>query len=119
MSQGHVVILVSFDVKGAFDAAWWPSILKTLKEFNCPKILYNLAKCFLGERTAIFTTITMQMEREVTKGSPQVSCCGSGFWNMQYNSLFNLEFGKRTKAIAYVGDLLIAVKAETVRKAEN
>jgi hypothetical protein len=30
MSQEHVKILVSLDVKGAFDAAWWPSILKTL-----------------------------------------------------------------------------------------
>jgi len=31
----------------------------------------------------------------------------------------NLEFGKRTKAIAYTDDILIAVKAETVREAEN
>jgi hypothetical protein len=59
------------------------------------------------------------MEREVTKGCPQCSCCGPGFWNIQYNSLLNLKFGKRTKAIAYADDLLIAVKAETVREAKN
>ena len=44
MSQGHTAILVSLDVKGAFDAAWWPSILKTLKEFNCPKNVSDLVK---------------------------------------------------------------------------
>jgi len=59
------------------------------------------------------------MEREVTKGCPQVSCCGSGFWNIQYNSLLNLEFKKRTKAIAYADDLSIVVRAEAVREAEN
>jgi hypothetical protein len=37
--KGHIAILVSLDVKCAFDGAWWPSILKTLKEFNCPKNL--------------------------------------------------------------------------------
>jgi len=79
MSQSHIATLVSLDIKGSFDAAWWPSILKTLKEFNCPKNLYNLAKSYLSERTAIFTTNSMQMEREVTKGCPQGSCCGPGF----------------------------------------
>ena len=61
----------------------------------------------------------MHTEREVTKGCPQDSCCGPGFWNFQYNSLLNIAFGKRTKAMAYTDDLLVAVKAETVREAEN
>jgi len=51
----------------------------------------------------------------VSKGSSQ----GPGFWNIQYNSLLNLEFGKRTKAIAVADDLLIAVRLQTVREAEN
>jgi hypothetical protein len=38
MREGHIAIIVSLDIKSAFDAAWWPSILKSLKEFNCPKI---------------------------------------------------------------------------------
>jgi hypothetical protein len=33
LRERHITILVSLDVKGAFDAAWWPNILKTLKEF--------------------------------------------------------------------------------------
>jgi hypothetical protein len=63
MSQGHIAILVSIDVKGAFDAAWWPSILKTPKEFNCPKNLYNLVKRYLSERKANFNTNSRQTER--------------------------------------------------------
>ncbi|GFG35110.1 hypothetical protein Cfor_01406, partial [Coptotermes formosanus] len=119
MREGHIAILVSLDVKGAFDAAWWPSTLKTLKELKCPKNLYNLAKSYFSERTATLSTNTMQMERDVTKGCPQGSCCGPGFWNIQFNSLLNLNFGKRTKAIAFANDLLIATRAETMREAEN
>ena len=51
----------------------------------------------------------------MSKGSSQ----GPGFWNIKYNSLLNLEFGKRTKAIAVADDLLIAVRLQTVREAEN
>jgi len=39
--------------------------------------------------------------------------------NIQYNSLLNLNFRKQTKAIAFADDLLIAVKAENIREAEN
>jgi hypothetical protein len=35
MREGHIEIIVSLDVKGEFDAAWWRSILKTLEELNC------------------------------------------------------------------------------------
>jgi len=39
LRKGLITILVSLDVKGAFDAAWWPSILMVLKDFNCPRNL--------------------------------------------------------------------------------
>ena len=119
LRERHITILVSLDVKGTFDAAWWPNILKTLKEFQCPKNLYNLAKSFFRERTATLSTNSIHVEKDVSKGCPQGSCCGPGFWNIQYNTLLNLEFGKRTKAIAFADDLLIAVRAENVREAEN
>jgi len=47
------------------------------------------------------------------------SCCGPSFWNIQFNSLLNLNYGTRTKAIAFADDLLIAVRAENVQEAEN
>jgi len=65
------------------------------------------------------STSTVQVEREVIKGYSQGSCCGPGFWNIQYNSLLNLNFRKQIKAVAFADDLLIAVKAESIRDAEN
>jgi len=37
LRERHITIFVSIDVKGAFDAAWWPNILKTYKNFNVRK----------------------------------------------------------------------------------
>ena len=37
LACGEVIALVSLDVQGAFDAAWWPGILKELRECKCPK----------------------------------------------------------------------------------
>ena len=36
LESGRVVIMASLDVKGAFDAAWWPAILKGLRDAKCP-----------------------------------------------------------------------------------
>jgi len=37
LAAREVIAVVSFDVQGAFDAAWWPGILKELREWVAPK----------------------------------------------------------------------------------
>jgi hypothetical protein len=39
LATGEVTVPVSLDVKGAFDEAWWPSILNGLRACGCPKNL--------------------------------------------------------------------------------
>jgi hypothetical protein len=116
---GELILLVSLDVKGAFDAAWWPSILNGLKACGCPKNLYNLTTSYFSQRTAILSTNSVRMEREVSKGCPQGSCCGPGFWNIQDNSLLNLKFTRRTKTAAFADDLILDIRGETVSEVEN
>ena len=94
----EIAIIASLDVKGAFNAAWWLSIFKALKEFNCPKNLINLTKSYFSDRSAFISTNSVQIETIVNRGCPQGSCCGLDYWNIQYNSLLNLNFGTRTKA---------------------
>jgi hypothetical protein len=67
----------------------------------------------------VLSTNTVQVKREVSKGCPQRSSCGPGYWNIHTNSLLNLEFMKHTKAIAFAHDLSISVKAESTRETEN
>ena len=38
LEKGKDSRYASLDVKGVFDAAWWPAILKGLREAKCPMI---------------------------------------------------------------------------------
>ncbi|GFX79116.1 hypothetical protein TNCV_3914011 [Trichonephila clavipes] len=40
--KNHVTFLISLDIKGAFDNAWWPGILHQLKSSKVPKKSFAL-----------------------------------------------------------------------------
>ena len=82
LGNKKVVIMASVDVKGAFDAAWWPSILEGMKDSECPRNLYYPSQRYFSQRTAVKSINSVSIERSVTKGCPQGSCCGPGFWNL-------------------------------------
>ena len=109
--------MVSLDVQGAFDAAWWPSIPCNLRALNCPRILYNLARIYFSER-AILHTDTYKVKRKVKVGCPQGSCCGPRFWNVLYNDLLNMKYSSHTKIIAFTDDLAILTYEKTPSKAK-
>jgi hypothetical protein len=64
-------------------------------------------------------TNSVSIERSVTKGCPQGSCCGPGFWNLLHNSLLKLEFTSHSKAIVFAEDLIILTKGESIVEVEN
>ena len=65
------------------------------------------------------STNSVSIERRVTKGCPQASCCGPGFWNLLYNSLLKLDFTRHSKVIVFADDLIILTKGESIVEAEN
>jgi hypothetical protein len=71
-------VIISLDIKVAFDAAWWPSILKQLRELKCPKNLYILSASYFSNRKATLSINTYKTEKEVQKGFSQGSRCGPG-----------------------------------------
>ena len=107
LQQRNYVIMISLDVLGAFDAAWWPSILYNLRRHGCPRNLYNLTRSYFSDRVAILHANTCRVEKKVSRGCPQGSCSGPGYWNVLYDALLNLEFSNHPKTIAFVDDLVI------------
>jgi hypothetical protein len=107
LENRKVVMMASLDVKGAFDTAWWPSILQSLKDAGCHRNLHYLSQGYFSQRTAVMSTNSISIERSVTKGCPQGSCRGPGFCNLLYNSLLKLEFTSHSEAIAFADDLII------------
>ena len=65
------------------------------------------------------STNSISIKRRITKGCPQGSCCGPGFWNLLYNSLLQLELTSHSTVIAFADDLIILTRGESVVEAEN
>jgi hypothetical protein len=78
LAIGEIIVLISLDVKGAFDAAWWPSILNGLKAFKCPKNLYNLSKSYFSQRSAVLSSNNASIQRTVTKRGHKDPVAGQG-----------------------------------------
>jgi hypothetical protein len=114
-----VIILVSLDIKTALDAAWWPNILKSLQDCGCPRNLYYLIKSYLSQRSAILSTNSIKIERNISTGCPQRSCCSPRLWNIQYNSLLNLNFARKNQGHSVCGRFDFSDSRETVVEAEN
>ena len=51
IDDAQFVAAISLDVKGAFDAAWWPEILASFRQFRCPGNLYKLCWSYFKDRT--------------------------------------------------------------------
>jgi len=67
----------------------------------------------------VYNTKKWHSAKKKSKGCPQDSAFGPGFWGLQYNSLLNLEYTKNTKAITYADNLMILVKGTTQVEVEN
>jgi len=119
LEAGEVIALVSLDVQGAFNAALRPGILNELRKYKCPKNLYELKKSYFSQRIASWSTISLRMDKEISRVCPQGSSSGPGLWNLEYNSLLEQSYMKRTKVLAFADDLIIATRRESARAVEN
>jgi hypothetical protein len=76
LERGRVVITAILDFKGAFDTAWWPAILKRLRDAKCPRNLYQITQGYFRERRAVISINSSKLEKNITEGCPQGSCFG-------------------------------------------
>jgi hypothetical protein len=68
LKQKNCTSVVSVDIRGAFDAAWWPRILRNLKELKCPKNLFNLSRSYSSNKTGSLCGNTLKIDKPVTMG---------------------------------------------------
>jgi len=95
IDEGLYVAVISLDVRGAFDSAWWTGILASLRQLRC-----RLSGSYFKDMTVFLTTNNSVTLRHIRKGSPQGSASGPGYWNIFYNTLLNLRYRQNTKVIA-------------------
>lgn len=105
-----IVLLVTLDVKNAFNSARWVDILESLRGgFGVPRCLLRVVEDYLRNRRLTYETTEGQMTRQITAGVAQGSILGPDFWNGVYDSLLRMELPLGVRLVAYADDVAAVI----------
>ncbi len=74
---------------------------------KCSKNLYYLTKSYFTNRYAKLWYKNIKTVKKLSRGCPQGSACGPGFWNIIFNSCLNLKFSSEIEEIGSADDTLL------------
>lgn len=95
------VLGIFLDIKGAFDRAWWPEILKGLQDGGLTEWKLALIRDYFINRRVIYNDLGVVIEKDVELRVPQGSVMGPTLWNMVMPGFLNLELRDGCDAFAY------------------
>ncbi|XP_045504439.1 uncharacterized protein LOC123701072 [Colias croceus] len=119
VSYKKIVLMVSLDIEGAFDNAWWPALKKQLINKRCPKNLYGLITSYLCDRTVRVNYARAVFERGTNKGCIQGSIGGPTFWNLILDTLLQKLNSLGVYCQAFADDVVLIFSAPTVEKIQS
>ncbi|WP_165480173.1 RNA-directed DNA polymerase, partial [Clostridioides difficile] len=116
IEQKKLAYFVSLDIQGAFDSAWWPLILNSLREHRVPENLYRLVEDYFSNRKATLPLCRQNFGRRLERGCPQGAKCSPLFWNLLYNSLLELPMPDQTYIQAFADDAFLVCEGTQIRE---
>lgn len=117
----EIVLLITLDVKNAFNSARWVDILEAMStEFNVPEYLMRIIEDYLRDRKLQYTTTDQgQQLKKITAGAAQGSILGPDLWNVLYDGLLRADLPKEAFLVGYADDVAAVVSARTIEKATD
>lgn len=101
-------ILITLDIKNAFNSAPWGKIIEALQRTKVSTYLINLIKSYLCDREI---AAEGGVSATVTRGVPQGSILGPVLWNVFYDDILRVDVGPGVDLVAYADDLAVVVRA--------
>ncbi|XP_063539417.1 uncharacterized protein LOC134748560 [Cydia strobilella] len=119
LDSKKIVTLISLDIEGAFDGAWWPAIRSRLAEENCPVELRRVIDSYLTDRRVTVRYAGEQYSLDTTKGCVQGSIAGPILWNLLLDPLLK-SYGQRGDYCqAFADDVVLVVDGNTALEIET
>lgn len=114
-----ITLLVTLDVKNAFNSARWIDFMNGLRNFRVPKYLLRIISSYLSDRVIEYDTAQGTRRRVVTAGAVQGSVLGPDLWNIAYDEVLRLPMPMSVFSVGYADDLALVITAKDAKYAEE
>ncbi|CAK1595525.1 unnamed protein product [Parnassius mnemosyne] len=108
-----IIVIISLDIEGAFDSAWWPAIRCRLAEEKCPSNIRTLIDSYLRDRKVRIRYAGVEQTQETTKGCVQGSIGGPVLWNLLLDPLLREMEGRSDRCQAFADDIVLLFAGDT------
>lgn len=107
----HHCIMVTLDVKNAFNALPWATIKREISARGLPEYVLAILDSYLCDRVLVHGVGSTQAEFPVTSGVPQGSVLGPHIWNLVYDGLLALDLPGGVSLVGFADDVAIVGRA--------
>ncbi|XP_045508097.1 uncharacterized protein LOC123703931 [Colias croceus] len=117
--EKKISVVVSLDIEGAFDSAWWPAIKVRLAEVGCPANVRRVISSYLSERGVKVRYAGVEVSRGTSKGCVQGSIGGPILWNLLLDPLLWMLEEMGVFCQAFADDIVLVVEGDTALEIET
>lgn len=111
--QRRLCVVITVDVRNAFNSASWQCILDELRKREVNESLISIIASYLSNRTIILVTDECAKTVRVNSGVPQGSVLGPTLWNVIYDGLLVTEMPEGCTLIGFADDIALVVTAKS------
>lgn len=119
LEEKKLVTIISLDIEGAFDSAWWPAIRLRLTEENCPWNLRRVLDSYLTERAVAVRYLGAECRKDTEKGCVQGSIGGPILWNLLLDPLLKGLERRGDYVQAFADDVVLVFDGKEARDIET
>ena len=113
-------ILVTLDVKNAFNSASWAKILEALRKLCVPEYLQAILGSYLRDRVVRYVPEdgSPATEKHMSCGVPQGSVLGPVLWNVMYDAVLRIKLPEGVEEVGYADDIGVVASARSIKDLE-